>query len=389
MRSCPVEDAPAVYAWLWRTMDNVLVDRLRLLTREAPTAEPDCGSVHAAVGASPERELERTEERRELAGLFEAVAAELAPRQRAVLGLYARGLKRPQLARELQVSQRVVKRDLERILAQARARLVERCGGGCLEESRTVWRFAFGLANSREAAQAQLHLMSCASCQAFLKRLGSWREAAAAAVPIPAAEHAHQGVLERCAQGLTDMAEAAKARISGSGSSVRQHLVDGGAQLKQQSASVYARAVDPTPLAGMRPGAAAAAIGTCLALGAGATYCVDQGVAPLPNVAQLLQHHDAPKEPRKGAAHRTAQVDPPPTHPQPPAPVPAPAPEPTQSAPQPVAQATPTPPPPAPEQEQFDPAAAAAAEPEQQPTASAAAPAAAPKTGVGEFLGGP
>ena len=41
------------------------------------------------------------------------------------------------------------------------------------------------------------------------------------------------------------------------------------------------RVADPTPLAGLRPGAAAAAIAGCLAIGGGATYCAEQGVNPI------------------------------------------------------------------------------------------------------------
>ena len=42
----------------------------------------------------------------------------------------------------------------------------------------------------------------------------------------------------------------------------------------------YYRVADPTPLAGVRPGAAAATVASCLALGGGATYCVERGIDP-------------------------------------------------------------------------------------------------------------
>lgn len=395
MRSCPVEDEPAIYAWLSRTMDNIVIDRLRLLARE-PLVADDLAALERGTehGPTPERALLRGECERELVGLFGDLAGELGSRQRAVLGLYVRGFKRPQVARELGVRERVVKRDLEQILGRARGLLVERCGGGCDEGSGLVWRFAFGLAGQRETAEAQLHLVSCAVCQAFLDRLGSWREAAAAAVPVPAAGEAGPGLIERGSHALADLAGAVRERVGSPGSTVRQQVADGATQLKAQSASLYSRAVDPTPLAGMRPGATAAAIGACLALGAGATYCVDRGVAPLPGVADLLDRHDQrlPDRERHGARMRAAQVDPtPPATPQAPT-VTAPTPEPAPTADQPVVQTTPVAPAPPPEQEQFDPAAAAAATTgsTNQPSVSTdTKPTATRDSGVGEFLGGP
>src|SRR5204863_2772679 len=56
---------------------------------------------------------------------------------------------------------------------------------------------------------------------------------------------------------------------------------DATAHVKQHATSVYYRAVDPTPLAGVRPGAAAATLAGCLAIGGGATYCLQQGVGPI------------------------------------------------------------------------------------------------------------
>lgn len=93
LRACPVEDEAAIYAWLRRTMDNLLMDRMRLLSHEAPVSDTAGVFVRASdTSADPERELERTEQRRELVALFELVSQQLAPRQRAVLGLYVRGV---------------------------------------------------------------------------------------------------------------------------------------------------------------------------------------------------------------------------------------------------------------------------------------------------------
>jgi Sigma-70 region 2 len=56
LRACPVEDEAAVYAWLRRTMDNVLVDRMRLLSHEAPVSDAAGVFVRASnASADPER----------------------------------------------------------------------------------------------------------------------------------------------------------------------------------------------------------------------------------------------------------------------------------------------------------------------------------------------
>ena len=123
---CRKEEREAVYAWMWRAMNSLLVDRARQLARETPA--PDHANVFElpASGDDPQSALEEQENERELHSLFELLAGELAPRQRSVLALHVRGLKRPRLARELAVSERIVKRDLEQIMVRARTLLVER-----------------------------------------------------------------------------------------------------------------------------------------------------------------------------------------------------------------------------------------------------------------------
>jgi len=155
---CEATDEDAVWTWLWRTADKRLQDRGRSLAREVPTPDHSSIMVHAPAPDDPQRELERADRHSELVELFEALSATLSARQRAVLALHARGRKRPAVATELGVSERVVKRQLENVLSRARALLVDRCGGGCEEGATDVWRLAFGLASSAEVARAQLHL---------------------------------------------------------------------------------------------------------------------------------------------------------------------------------------------------------------------------------------
>ena len=56
--------------------------------------------------------------------------------------------------------------------------------------------------------------------------------------------------------------------------------------MKSHATAAYTRAADPTPLAAVRPGAAAAAVAGCLAVGGGTTLCVTQGVDPIGGLAQ-------------------------------------------------------------------------------------------------------
>jgi hypothetical protein len=325
----------------------------------------------ATPGCEEPRPSPNREDQRELLALFERLGGELAPRQRSILALHVRGLKRPRLARELGVSERIVKRELERILSRARTLLVARCGGGCDASTQLVWRFAFGLASAGEAAQAQLHLLSCPTCQAFLCRLGWWREAAAAAVPVPAVHQLEPNPAEQVLHALAERAGDLKHHLANGTSSLRQHTADAATQLKQHSQAAYTRALDPIPLTGLRPGAAATVVAGCLALGGGGVYCVQTGVNPVQSLAGITESQpaqqpqrepasahppepvesappvDAPQAPVEAAPTPTAepppQPEPPPLEPPAPAPQPTPAPvefgEPASAPPAPPVQA--------------------------------------------------
>lgn len=91
-------------------------------------------------------------------------------------------------------------------------------------------------------SQAHLHLARCGRCQQFHERLNLWREKVGAVLPVPVGEHPDSGLLERTLHKSLDTL-----------GSLRQHLADGGTQVKQQAATTCYRAADPTPLAGARP----------------------------------------------------------------------------------------------------------------------------------------
>ena len=165
---------------------------------------------------------------------------------------------------------------------------------------------------------------------------------------------------------------------------VAERAGDGAASLKQHAIAGYTRVLDPTPLAGVRPGAAVATVAGCLAIGGGTTFCVTQGVDPIGDLVNVV----SPVEERKQAkpvkkARRVAAV---PTA-TPVAPAVTPTVAPPQPSPQPTAQPTPEPtpeptPPPAPEEE-YEPLLPAATPAAVAPRT----PAAAPANGPGEFDG--
>ncbi len=173
-------------------------------------------------------------------------------------------------------------------------------------------------------------------------------------------------------------------------SSLKQHLSDGAALIKQHAVGVYYRVIDPTPLAGVRPGAAAAAIAGCLTIGGGATYCVHQGLDPIAGLSGLA----APAQDNKHAKAHPKRAD----AAQAPAPpvVTTAVPAASATVQQPVVQPTPPPaaqtqPSPAP-QDEFDPASAGGGSgksaQQSSPTPTKPKPATAPTGGAGEF-GGP
>jgi RNA polymerase sigma factor (sigma-70 family) len=281
-----LDDAPGItdpgraYAWLRTVSYRAMLHQLDAQRRIAP-ADPTDIVIGAAVadGPGPVEELIALEEDSELGLLVEEVASSLTDQRRQVFALWAAGRRRPEIAAELGMSERAVKKALEKIMGQAREVLAHRAGGGCEEGEPLVLRLACGLAEAGEAARARVHLHECGRCSAFSEQLEGWREKAAVVLPPVAAEAANPGLVERTV-----------GRVGDAIGSARRHLLDGGAQVKQQATmSGLTRSTDPTPLVGARPGAVVAVVAGCLAIGGGAaTYCAQQGVDPLGAAQDLI-----------------------------------------------------------------------------------------------------
>lgn len=261
-----------IYTWIRTTAHRELNRETAHHAHELPAdyVAEEVESVEDE-GLDPMEDAISSEDDADLAKLVDEVYTSLPNQKRDILALYVAGHKRPEIADRLGLTQRQVKRELLEIMDEARAVLAELVGGGCEHGEPLMVRFVCGLSTSAEEAYAHEHLAHCGRCEIFCERLMAWRDKAGVMLPVPATEGASPGWIERT---LNKSAEGL--------SSLKQHLVDGGAQAKQQVAASSYRAVDPTPLAVARPGTVATAVATCiLAIGGGATYCVEQGVNPL------------------------------------------------------------------------------------------------------------
>lgn len=131
--------------------------------------------------------------------------------------------------------------------------------------------------------------------------------------------------------------------------SVAEQAVTAFHTAKGHATSLFSRLTDPTPLAGVRPGAATAAIAGCLAVGGGATYCATEGLPdPIKPVFGIEQPE--PKKSEEPKAERPelppAQAPAPSSLPTPAPPEDSPPPTPAPRSPQPEPQVREQPPPP-------------------------------------------
>ena len=222
------------------------------------------------------------------------------------------------------------------------------------------------------------------------ERLDFWREKVAALLPVPVAEQAHPGAVERVVHGVADALATVKQRASEGVTAGRDQIAEGTAHAKQQAAATYYRVVDPTPLAGVRPGAAAAGLASCIAIGGGATYCVEQGIDPTRPLSALVASEPREKPRKARRASATPAASPTVTPTLNPATTPTPMPTATpQATPAPAATPPPAPspdPPPAPVDE-YEPVSPAPAATATQASSTPSEPAPAPAGGPGEFDG--
>jgi DNA-binding CsgD family transcriptional regulator len=351
-RKCRGRSEGEVYNWLKRaTLRRArrLLDRAHL-RYEVLVDWSAVASELAPTGDGADVELIERERQREQAELARTVLASLNERQRRVAALHSHGLNGSEIARQLHTSRLRVKHLKAESMARARAALVAHGGGCCEDGERLISRVAFGLASGREHSEAQLHMVACERCTAVYHRLELLHDKVAALLPLPAAAQVDPGLLERVLHKSMDALASAKQHAMHAGGQAKQQLADAAGQAKQHAAAGYSRAVEYTPLASARPGAAATAIAGCLALGGGAAgYCIDKGVDPISGLVDVVQR--SPAKPAQAPPEQKPPAEQPPDPPQlaTPAPTPAP-PEPEQSPAAPAPEQPPPPPTPAPAQ---------------------------------------
>lgn len=295
-RGCRGETMGEVYVWLRKTTYTLLKDARERLKRERLVDHVELEALaNDAAMAPPDEVVIKREEREELDALTVAILDRLCERERTIAILHSHGYQRKEIAERLGLTTRVVKRSVEEVLSTGRGQLAKFTGYGCADGHELVSRYAFGLALGRDASRAQLHLATCTRCGAMYERLDVWRERVAAVLPVPPVAAEHRDVVEQIVHAGTDA-------LAGSGrqrTGLRRQAADLAGQAREHAIGASARVADPTPFAGVRPGAVAAAVAGCIAIGGGATYCVKEGVGPFVGFASKSIAGQYPGEPSK------------------------------------------------------------------------------------------
>lgn len=393
---CRGQSIGEVYVWLRTTTHRHLSEMREQGQREIPVdiSSAVFESSDASFASPPDVLIER-EDRAEVRRVMLGMIGALAERERQIAVLHSRGLARNEIARHLGITPRMVKRSVEEILRTGRDQLVRLTGFGCADGHELVSRYAFGLVADREARSAQAHLTTCARCGAMYERLDLWRDRVAALLPVPPAVGTQKHLAERVIHASSDAISSGHANAGAGAGGWRRHVANVFRHVRDRATATDYRTVDPTPLAGVRPGAVAAAVAGCLAVGGGATYCVQQGSNPFRALAGMGEpathvrekstprHRPKPEHDRARAAQATVPPTVTPTET-------VVAPQSVQSTPTPPPPTTTTPPapPPAP-QDQFEPTSSGTGQaPAPASTAKPKQPAPASATGASEF-GGP
>lgn len=115
------------------------------------------------------------------------LVSELDDRTLAVMRLkHVEGLERKEVAARLGLSEKAVKKAIEKGLRACRERYDTAVEGAlCVDRKQAIEAFERGEADARQARQARQHLDHCASCGARHRAVTATQRAAAAFVPLP------------------------------------------------------------------------------------------------------------------------------------------------------------------------------------------------------------
>ncbi len=150
-RGCRGQTEGEVFTWLRTTTHRELGHMQKRARREVLVAVPAPALEDAARSTvGPDDELIAREDQAELERVTRTVLTRLSERQREIAVLHSHGLRRPQIAEHLGMTNRSVKRAIERIMTVGRDELVRHAGHGCKSGEDLVARFAFGLASPRQ-----------------------------------------------------------------------------------------------------------------------------------------------------------------------------------------------------------------------------------------------
>ncbi len=311
--------------------------------------------------------------------------------ERLIAGCYAIGCQNPRdIAYAIGETVPYINERLRTLLPYMRGMLADHVAPSLDERTRElICRYAQGELAARrywrERHNAQRLVENNSDCLRLYQAQRATDRRLGILLPLPLVLE----LLARGGDGGTSLTEPA----AHSASVVREQISTAMGQARRHATAAYQRALDPTPLAGMRPGAATAVLASCLSIGGGAGYyCLTAGVNPVDGFKSILPHH---REHRRVVKAKPIRV------PELPAPriasTPLPAPSRPRaatstraSAPVSHASSTTSPPPPAP-QDEFGPENASTSTPStssapaQRATAAPRRPAPAPANGPGEF----
>jgi RNA polymerase sigma factor (sigma-70 family) len=242
-------------AYLVQTAINKTLNEGQRAERRRTEPLGDTALAAPDAGRSPE---ERAAARLDRARLHEIVG-ELPRRRQAIVKLRFFFERTPEeIQGYLGITERAYRRELERAMRQiAQQYELVRSGTYCDTRRSMILALIAGLSGPNRARDARAHLRSCPGCAHWAAALREQVRDVAAVLPLPPAA-LDAGPLERLAGALDALRDA---------------LVGA----KQHALAATAR-VDPGYATAARPGAVAAAVAGCVAIGGGATYCVVQGV---------------------------------------------------------------------------------------------------------------
>lgn len=196
----------AIYEYL-RTAAQRRLGRRKERAERTSTSLPDGMDFDCVVGdsLSPE-ELVLAKEHRDV--VLDLVSA-LDDRTLAVMRLkHVDGLERKQVAEVLGISEKAVKKAIERGHRECRESFEAAMRGQlCGERTTALAALAGGSASPRQRRQAEQHLRHCASCRQQQRALAAAQRAVAALVPAPVVGSALMsrvgGFLSRCGDWIS------------------------------------------------------------------------------------------------------------------------------------------------------------------------------------------